>query len=146
MELFQVDDAGLLFVSPEIVDWVPLADRNVRLVIDLDGHVDQGVPNIPNQLTYVYFPFEDAALPDLVKLHALRRLAADMIRQERAVLVHCAMGLNRSPLIAGVALTYLGWSGADACRLLQGRRPGSLYNTIYADYLCSLPCQAEHPH
>lgn len=144
MELFQVDDAGLLFVSPEIVDWRPLADRNVRLVIDLDGHVDQGVPTIPNEMIYVYFPFDDATLPDLVKLHALGRLAADLIREQRAVLIHCAMGLNRSPLIAGVALTYLGWSGVDACRLLQSRRSGSLYNTTYADYLCSLPPQMQH--
>ena len=143
MELFQVDDAGLLFVSPEIVDWRPLAERNIRLVIDLDGHIDQGIPTIPNQLMYVYFPFEDAALPDLVKLHALGRLAADLIRQQRAVLIHCAMGLNRSPLIAGVALTNLGWTGADACRLLQSRRPGALYNAVYADYLCSLPCQTQ---
>lgn len=142
MELFQVDEAGLLFVSPEIVDWRPLVDRNVRLVIDLDGHIDQGVPTIPNQLIYIYFPFEDAELPDLVKLHALGRLAADLIREQRAVLVHCAMGLNRSPLIAGVALTHLGWSGAEAVQILQSRRPGALYNTVYADYLSSLPNRA----
>ena len=142
MELYQVDDAGLLFVSPDIVDWQPLADRDVRLVIDLDGHVDQGIPTIPNQLMYVYFPFDDAALPDLVKLHALGRLSADLIRQQRAVLIHCVMGLNRSPLIAGVALTYLGLSGTEACRLLQERRVGALYNSIYADYLCSLPAQS----
>ena len=145
MELFQVDDAGLLFVSPEIVDWRPLTERKIRLVIDLDGHLDCGVPTIPNQLMYVYFPFDDAQLPDLIKLHALGRLAAEMIRQQRAVLIHCAMGLNRSPLIAGVALTYLGLSGVQACELLQRRRVGSLYNTVYAEYLTSLPSQTEGP-
>ena len=145
MELFQVDDAGLLFVSPEIVDWRPLAERKIRLVIDLDGHLDCGVPTIPNQLMYVYFPFDDSALPDLVKLHTLGRLAAEMMRQQRAVLIHCAMGLNRSPLIAGVALTYLGLSGAEACELLQERRVGSLYNTVYAEYLTALPSQATGP-
>lgn len=141
MELFQVDDAGLLYVSPEILDWSPLAARKIRLVIDLDGHLDSGVPTIPNELMYVYFPFEDAHLPDLVKLHALGCLAASMIRQQRAVLIHCAMGLNRSPLIAGVALTFLGLSGADACELLKRRRAGALYNQVYADYLTSLPMQ-----
>ena len=145
MELFQVDDAGLLFVSPEIVDWRPLTERKIRLVIDLDGNLDCGVPTIPNQLMYVYFPFDDAQLPDLIKLHALGRLAAEMIRQQRAVLIHCAMGLNRSPLIAGVALTYLGLSGEEACELLQRRRVGSLYNTVYSEYLTSLPSQTEGP-
>jgi protein-tyrosine phosphatase len=141
-ELFQVDDAGLLFVSPEILDWRPLTERRIRLVIDLEGELDCGVPTIPNNLVYTYFPFEDSGLPDLVKLHALGRLAADMIRNERAVLIHCAMGLNRSPLMAGVAMTYLGKSGAEAVRILQEKRPGALYNPVYADFLRTLPQQA----
>ena len=140
-ELFQVDDAGLLFVSPEILDWRPLADRRIRLVIDLEGELDCGVPTIPNNLVYTYFPFEDSGLPDLVKLHALGRLAAEMIRNERAVLIHCAMGLNRSPLMAGVAMTYLGISGVEAVRILQSKRPGALYNPVYADFLRTLPVQ-----
>ena len=139
MELFQVDEEGLLFVSPEIIDWRPLAERKIRLVIDLDGALDCGVPTLPNNLIYVYFSFEDQALPDLVKLHPLGRLAADMVRHRRAVLVHCAMGLNRSPLVAGVALTHLGLSGAEAVTRLRANRAGVLYNRTYADYLAALP-------
>jgi len=139
MELFQVDDAGLLFVSPEIIDWQPLTERKIRLVIDLEGELDCGVPTIPNNLIYTYFPFGDAELPDLIKLHALGRLAAEMIQNQRAVLIHCAMGLNRSPLMAGVAMTHLGYSGAEAMQILQQRRPGALYNPAYAQYLASLP-------
>lgn len=137
-ELFQVDEHGLLFVSPEILDWRPLADRKIRLVIDLEGQIDCGIPTIPNNLIYTYFPFEDNELPDLIKLHALGRLAAEMMQHQRAVLIHCAMGLNRSPLMAGVALTYLGLSGSEALTLLQTRRPGALYNPVYANYLTSL--------
>ena len=140
-ELFQVDEHGLLFVSPEILDWRPLTDRKVRLVIDLEGQVDSGIPTIPNNLIYTYFPFEDNELPDLIKLHALGRLAAEMMQHQRAVLIHCAMGLNRSPLMAGVALTYLGLSGSEAISLLQQRRPGALYNPVYASYLASLPAR-----
>ena len=141
-ELFQVDEAKLLFVSPEILDWRPLTDRRIQLVIDLEGALDCGVPTIPNNLIYTYFPFEDSRLPDLVKLQALGRLAAEMIRNERAVLIHCAMGLNRSPLMAGVAMTYLGLSGAEAVRILQEKRPGALYNPVYADFLRTLPAQS----
>jgi hypothetical protein len=144
-ELFQVDDAGLLFVSPEILDWRPLADRKVRLVIDLDGEIDHGVPTVPNNLIYVYFPFNDDQLPDLVKLHALGRLAADMVRTGRAVLVHCAMGFNRSPLVAGVTFTHLGLTGAQALEQLRGKRVGALYNAVYAGYLASLPAHPPLP-
>lgn len=145
MELFPLDDAGLLLVSPEIIDWQPLADRQVRVVIDLDGDVDCGVPTIPDNLIYVYFPFNDSELPDLAKLHALGRLAAEMIRCRRAVLVHCAMGFNRSPLLAGVALTYLGMTGAEALDAIRNRRPGALYNRVYAQYLASLSRDPQLP-
>ena len=139
MELFQVDDVGLLFVSPEILDWKPLAERKVKLVIDLEGGIDMDVPTVPNSMVYVYFPFDDAELPDLVELHALGRFAADMVRSGRAVLIHCSMGFNRSPLMAGVALTHLGLTGAQAVGQLRAKRAGALYNAVYADYLMSLP-------
>jgi hypothetical protein len=125
MELFQVDERGLLFVSPEILDWAPLAAQKIKLVIDLEGTIDRDVPTVPNSLIYVYFPFDDAGLPDLVKLHA--------------VLIHCSMGLNRSPLMAGVALTHFGLTGAQAVEQLRRKRDGALYNEVYANYLASLP-------
>ncbi len=139
MELFQVDDGGLLFVAPEILDWKPLAERKIKLVIDLEGEIDRDIPTVPNSLIYVYFPFDDAQLPDLVKLHALGRLAAEMIRNNRAVLIHCSMGFNRSPLMAGVTFTYLGLTGVQAVEKLREKRAGALYNSVYADYLLTLP-------
>jgi protein-tyrosine phosphatase len=139
MELFQVDDDGLLFVSPEILDWKPLAERKVKLVIDLEGEIDRDVPTVPNSMVYVYFPFDDSGLPDLVKLHALGRLAAEMVRNGRAVLIHCSMGFNRSPLMAGVTFTYLGMTGPQALAKLREKRAGALYNSVYADYLMTLP-------
>lgn len=145
MELFQVDHDGLLFVAPEILDWRPLAERRIRLVIDLDADVDPGVPTLPNNLIYVYFPFDDHDLPDLVKLHCLGQLAAAMMRHQRAVLIHCAMGLNRSPLMAGVALTYMGMSGAQALQLLREKRQGALYNLKYANYLQTLTPNPQVP-
>ena len=139
MELFQVDDDGLLFVSPEILDWKPLAERKVKVVIDLEGDIDRDVPTVPNSLIYIYFPFDDDQLPDLVKLHALGRLAAEMVRNGRAVLIHCSMGFNRSPLMAGVTFTHLGMTGAQALEKLREKRVGALYNSVYADYLKTLP-------
>jgi protein-tyrosine phosphatase len=139
MELFQVDNDGLLFVSPEILDWKPLTERKIKLVIDLEGDIDRDVPTVPDNLIYVYFPFDDAHLPDLIKLHALGKLAAEMIRHQRAVLIHCSMGFNRSPLMAGVTFTHLGMTGAQALEQLRAKRAGALYNTVYADYLAALP-------
>jgi hypothetical protein len=66
---------------------------------------------------------------------ACARLVADGER----VLAHCGMGLNRSALVAGLVLTYLGMKGEDAVALLRGKRPGALFNEDLAAYLGALP-------
>ena len=60
MELFQIDDAGRLFISPIIEDWKTLEDREIDTVIDLEGDLDVGVPTVPNQCLYIYFPMRTA--------------------------------------------------------------------------------------
>lgn len=139
MDLIVLDYARRLFLSPAIDDWSAVAAAGISTVIDLEGGVDHGVPTVANHLLYLYFPFEDAALPDLVKLHAVARLGAHLVTEGHTVLSHCGLGFNRSALVAGLILTYLGWSGADAVALLRLRRPGALFNETFADYLQACP-------
>jgi protein-tyrosine phosphatase len=49
------------------------------------------------------------------------------------------MGLNRSALVAGLVLTYLGMKDEDAVVLLREKRPGALFNENLAAYLATLP-------
>ena len=139
MELFQVDDHGSLFISPAISDWETLVQRSVDTVIDLDGDLDSGVPTMPNQCLYIYFPIFDEDLPNLHKLHAVATLGATVVRAGHRVLSHCGMGFNRSALIAGVILNELGMPGRDVVTRLRERRPGALFNECFASYLMSLP-------
>ena len=137
MELFQIDDDGRLFISAAIHEWAPIAARGIQVVVDLDGALDSCVPETANHCLYVYFPFadDDEALPDLSKLSAIARLSAQLIRDEQRVLVHCGMGFNRSALVAGLILTELGMTGSAAVARLRERRPGALFNDLFADYL-----------
>jgi protein-tyrosine phosphatase len=137
--LFQVDDAGLLFISPAIHEWHLVAERGIDVVIDLEGGLDIGVPTVPNQVVYVYFPIFDEDLPDPHKLHGVVSLAAQVVAGGHRVLSHCGMGYNRSALIAGLVLVKLGMSGAEAVARLRQRRPGALFNPVFAEYLASLP-------
>ncbi len=147
MELFCVDQGGQLYISPDVDDWKPLEERGIMAIFDLDDDLDVGIPQIPNQLLYVYFPFEDRPeLPDLVRLHHLARLAAQLISDGHKVLSHCGMGHNRSALLAGVTLTYLGMDGKDAVKLIRERRPGALYNKVFSEYLESLVCKDGQVH
>src|SRR5437867_3260658 len=138
MELFQVDDAGRLFISPIISDWEVLARYEVDTVIDLEGELDIGVPTVPDQCLYIYFPILDEELPNLDKLHAIGSLGATLIRAEHRVLSHCGMGFNRSALVAGLILNELGMPGPDVVNRLRTRRPGALFNECFASYLESL--------
>jgi protein-tyrosine phosphatase len=138
MELFQVDDAGKLFISPSISDWELLNSHQVDTIIDLDGDIDEGVPTIPNRYLYIYFPIFDEDLPNLTKLDAIGHLGAQLVTTGHRVLSHCGMGFNRSALLAGVILHKLGMAGPQVVQRLRERRPGALFNECFAEYLESL--------
>jgi protein-tyrosine phosphatase len=87
---------------------------------------------------YIYFPIHDGDLPDLQKLHALGQFGATLLQQGQKLLSHCGLGCNRSALVAGVILNYLGMDGPNAVRLLREKRPGALFNEQFAAYLSSL--------
>jgi protein-tyrosine phosphatase len=138
MELFQVDDDSLLFISPAITDWDTVTCQGIDTVIDVDGDIDSDVPTLPDKSLYIYFPIFDRDLPNLVKLHALGNLGATLVGSGHSVLAHCGMGFNRSALVAGVILHRLGMPGPEIVRRIRERRPGALFNAQFAAYLESL--------
>ncbi len=137
-QVTQVDDAGRLFISPVIHDWNAVSSRGIDTVIDLEGGLDIGVPTVPNQILYVYFPILDDDLPDLEKLDAVAALGATLVGQGHRVLSHCGMGFNRSALVAGLILHRLGMPGPQVVRRLRERRDGALFNEHFARHLEAL--------
>ena len=137
MELFPIDDAGLLYISGDIDDWTFIAPHGIDVVIDLDGGLDACIPTETNHCLYIYFPFadDDQSLPNVTKLHAIAQMAASLIREGHRVLAHCNMGFNRSGLVAGLILKSLGMPGEAAVTRIRDRRPGALYNDRFADYV-----------
>lgn len=138
MDIICLDEAGCLYLSPRIEGWEHVDRHGISVVIDLEGDLDHGVPTLPNHILYVYFPIYDEDLPDMAKLRAVVKLGADMVRSGHRVLSHCGMGFNRSALVAGLILVELGFTGREAVELLRGRRPGALFNEVFASYLESL--------
>lgn len=47
--LFQVDETGHLFISPAIRGWEPIHESGINVVVDLEGDIDHGVPNDPEE-------------------------------------------------------------------------------------------------
>jgi protein-tyrosine phosphatase len=141
VDIVAVNPAGTLYVSGHIEDWEALWERGIDTIVDMDGAVDAGIPEAPNGILYVYHPILDEDLPDLAKIEALGRLVAGLVSDDRRVLVHCRMGLNRSALVIATALTYLGMTGAQAVEQLRDRRPGALFNETFAAHVLGLPAR-----
>ena len=141
MDLLAINADETLYVSGEIDDWDMVAERGIDTIVDMDGSVDVGLPQAANSILYVYNPILDDDLPNLVKIEALGRLVADLVSSDHRVLVHCRMGFNRSVLVIGTALTYLGMTGAAALEHLRERRPGVLFNENFAVHVATLPAR-----
>jgi hypothetical protein len=143
MTLFQVDDAGLLFISPVIEDWSALSSSGIDVVIDLEGGLDECIPTKPGSCLYVYFPIFDEDLPNETRLEAVALLGAHLVRGGHRVLSHCGMGFNRSALVAGRILHKLGMPGELVVARLRERRPGALFNDTFAAHLLALPAPSD---
>jgi hypothetical protein len=139
MQLYQLDDAGHLYISPAITDWEPVEKHSIDTIIDLDGDIDAGVPTHPDRYLYIYFPIFDEGLPNLNKLHGIATLGAALVNQGHRILSHCGLGFNRSALVGGLILNQLGYPGIDVLARIRERRPGALFNDRFADYLRTLP-------
>lgn len=137
-QFFPIDDESRLFISPAIREWEPIAALGIDTVIDMDAGLDDCIPTTPEGCLYVYFPIYDEELPPLTRLHAVGSLGAELIRSGHRVLSHCGLGFNRSALVAGVILHKLGSPGREALERIRARRPGALFNDVFAEFLSRL--------
>jgi protein-tyrosine phosphatase len=135
MDVTPIDDQQRLFVSSSIDDWSSIEEHGISVVVDLEEDVDAGIPSGDGTILYLYYPFEDESVPDPTMLRPLATFLAELYDNGHRVLVHCGMGLNRSPLVAGVVLHQLGWKSCDVVERLCERRPGALFNATYRSYL-----------
>ena len=108
IEPTQIDDEGCIWVSGFLADWSQVHERDISVVVDLEGDIDHGVPTTSDRMLYVYLPFHDATLPNLERLQSVASLVAGLAASGQRVLCHCGAGLNRSPLVAGLALVAMG--------------------------------------
>jgi hypothetical protein len=137
--LHPVDETGHLYISPVIHDWSIVTSYGIDTVLDMEGGLDECIPTAPNGCLYVYFPIYDEDLPNLDKLEAVASLGAHLIANGHRVLSHCGMGFNRSALVAGRILHRLGaGTGAQIVEQIQRKRPGALFNDVFAEHLRSL--------
>lgn len=89
--------------------------------------------------------FEDSHLTEasLALAEQAAQLVVASYSPDGRILIRCQAGLNRSSLIAGLALVSMGYEGADVVQLIRTRRsPWALCNTEYANHLSGLSAGA----
>ena len=73
-----------------------------------------------------------------MRLNAVVSLGSNLVRSGHRVLSHCGMGFNRSALVAGLILHKMGMEGPAIVERLRARRPGALFNDVFARYVAAL--------
>jgi protein-tyrosine phosphatase len=86
------------------------------------------------------FPFTDSVTKyDVTQVQKAVDRTIQAMQDGEILLVHCAYGLNRSPLVTALALhQFTNLSGPWVLNLIRSKRPGALHNPMYAEWLESL--------
>lgn len=106
-----------------------------RLVVSLYQRYGNDVPAGVKHLTH-RMSDTDLDPKHHTKLDELAEEVAESVRAGKGVLVRCQAGLNRSSLVAGLAMLKLGYSADETITLIrQKRSPYALCNGSFVTYL-----------
>lgn len=108
----------------------------INTVIDLEGGFD---PPMYFLDSYLFWPFLDLPLlPDLRELDRVGVFGAAHLLDKKNVLVHCRCGLNRSGLVCGQIMRFMGMSGPQILKIINDKIPGALWNPVFRSYVGGL--------
>jgi atypical dual specificity phosphatase len=95
----------------------------VTHAIDLRRHEDaMAVTMWPDEVFTHSYPLTEYEAPNLAELRQVSSDVAGLIAQGEVVYVHCRAGIQRAPTVACAVLVQMGWSLADAYRVVSSRR------------------------
>lgn len=124
----------------------PLAGRNAFDAVVLCSPRHQPPDEDFPDCTLIRCPFEDeedGLTPEvLARIDAVAEEVAAMLGQGKKVAVTCAMGRNRSALVAARVLMKRGWTAKRAFDQIRTLRPTALRNEAFVRHLLGGP---EHP-
>jgi protein-tyrosine phosphatase len=110
-----------------------VAGAGITHVIDMQIEFDDTPLAEPHGIEVLWNPVDDDFLPKPPELFqkgvdfALRALEQDGSK----LLIHCAAGVHRAPMMALAVLGALGWELDDACNLIQTRRYAADFAPVY---------------
>jgi Dual specificity phosphatase, catalytic domain len=110
-----------------------VARAGVTHIIDMQIEFDDTPLAGPHGIAVCWNPVDDDFEPKGAEI--FRRgvdfgLAA-LEQNEAKVLIHCAAGVHRAPMMTLALLGVMGWPVEDAMELIEGRRPAADFAEVY---------------
>ncbi len=105
----------------------------VTHIIDMQIEFDDTPLARPHGISVCWNPIDDDFQPKPAEVFARGvdfGLAA-MEQQGAKLLVHCAAGVHRAPMMALALLAVMGWKLEDAMDFIEGRRPVADFAEVY---------------
>ncbi len=99
-------------ITPD--SWHELVDsQKITAIVNLRSEY-QDVFTSPHPVAYLWLPVEDFTDPPPEQLLLGVQFIDTLVKANRRVLIHCKMGLGRSPTLAAAYLVWTGLSAEEA--------------------------------
>jgi protein-tyrosine phosphatase len=120
--------------------WMPknmadVAEAGVTHILDMQIEFDDTALAAPHGITVLWNPIDDDFQPKPPEVFergvAFARQALEIA--DTKLLVHCAAGVHRAPMMALAILGSMGWKLGQAMDVIESRRPVVDFADVYID-------------
>ncbi len=113
--------------SSDEFGWV--LDQGIKSVVTM---TEQALPHDWIQdVRYLHVPTPDFTSPEIEKIDLAVDFIHEQIRDDKAVMVHCAAGMGRAgTILACYFIKYKGLGADDAIKKIRDARPGSIESAM----------------
>jgi atypical dual specificity phosphatase len=112
-----------------------VARTGITHVIDMQIEFDDRPLGAPYGVEVLWNPVDDDFLPKPPEMFERGvKFALGALDEPRAkMLIHCAAGVHRAPMMAAAILAALGWKLEDAVAMIEARRPVVDFPDVYVE-------------
>ena len=110
-----------------------LSRAGITHIIDMQIEFDDTPLAVPFRISVCWNPVDDdfEPKPAAVFKRGVDFALAALKQHGTKVLVHCAAGVHRAPMMALALLAVLGWTVEDAMELIERKRPVADFADVY---------------
>jgi len=110
-----------------------VARPGITHIIDMQSEFDDSALAAPYGITVLWNPTDDdfQLKPPEIFQRGVDFAVQALDESRSKLLIHCAAGVHRAPMMALAVLCSLGWKLEDAMRLIQARRPTVDFADVY---------------